>query len=580
VSGAPGGGQSNQEPMRAAWLCQAAMDQGALQKPEELGGLIELLQDERLMTVVEIGTAHGGTLLVWCRLAAPDATIVSIDLPGGPFGGLQVDRTPSLEPLAGPGQTLHLLRMDSGRQGTRREVERILKHRQIDLLFIDGDHSYYGVRTDFQLYGPLVRDGGLIVFHDINSSSSDPAVEVRRVWQQLKRTYEWREIVHQQPAPTFGGFGVLRWTTAQQVAPVDPSVDGTGFALPRAFSGPPSEPALDVKTAGGQLLLPRRDRVMTRELAAHGVWKPATTDWLRSTLRPGQTFVDVGAHVGYFSVLASRLVGPTGAVIAVEPESRNLDLLRRNLARNDCTNSLVVPFAAHSMRAWMSLALDQENRGGHRLVRLGAARTRVRCVRLDDVLPPNVDVVKIDAQGYDHDIVEGLERTLATNPQLIVIVELSAKELGRRRVDPGWVLARYESLGFDLSVFDGGRCLRRLSSEEVLANCRAEGRHVGLSVILSRAEQGRLAARSRAHPAKVEGLEVNVASGGMTVFQAARNRVHQLNPSAALVFDLCTGDNPLAEIIELVQKVYGLPDPPAAEVRRCLDRLYEEGLVR
>jgi FkbM family methyltransferase len=457
-------------------------------------------------------------------------------------------------------------------------VERLLKHEQIDLLYIDGDHSYYGVRTDFLLYAPLVRDGGLIVFHDLNSRSQDAEVEVDHLWQQLKRAYDWREIVHRDPPPTFGGFGVLRWTARREIDALDPSPDGTGFALAADFPDPPSEPVLDVKTAAGPLLLPRRDRVITRDPFELGEWESANTGFLRSALRAGHTFVDVGAHVGYFSVLASKLVGPTGTVIAVEPEPRNLDLLRRSLARNGCTNTLVVPFAAHSMRGSMSLAVDQDSHGTHRLVRLGEGPTIVRCVRLDDVLPSKVDVVKIDAQGYEHEIVEGLERTFAANPQLIVLADLSMKALQRRGVDPTSVLTRYEALGYELSVFDQVSGVRRVAPEEVLATCRGVQHPADFSVIMSRARKPRFRDR-RACPVRVEGLEFDETSVGLSIFHPARNRVHQLNASAAMVFDLCTGENPLVEIIQLVQSAYGLPDPPADEVARCLDYLRGEGLV-
>lgn len=198
------------------------------------------------------------------------------------------------------------------------------------------------------------------------------------------------------------------------------SLDHAAFALPKEFSAPPAEPVLDVSTAAGLLLLPHGDRMITRVLSEEGVWEGVETSWLLATLRPGHTFVDVGAHVGYFSVLASKLVGGAGAVIAIEPEARNVDLLRRNLVRNGCTNSIVVPFAAHSRGGWMSLALDEENRGGHRLVMPGETSTIVQCVRLDDVLPRKVDLVKIDAQGYDHEIVEGLEWDADREPGVTV----------------------------------------------------------------------------------------------------------------------------------------------------------------
>jgi hypothetical protein len=186
--------------------------------------------------------------------------------------------------------------------------------------------------------------------------------------------------------------------------------------------------------------------------------------------------------------------------------------------------------------------------------------------------------VKIEAQGYDHEVVEGLERTFAANPQLIVLAELSTRELQRRGVDPASVLARYEALGYKLSVFHEARHLRQVRPNEVLAVCCAMQPAVNLTVILSRAQKPRFSG-GRARPVRVEGLDVKETSGGLTIFHPMRNRVHELNPSAAIIFDLCTGEIPLVGIVELVQELYGLPHPPAVEVARCLDYLYGEGLV-
>jgi FkbM family methyltransferase len=332
----------------------------------------------------------------------------------------------------------------------------------------------------------------------------------------------------------------------------------------------------EVETAVGALLLPRADQMITQVLRDAGIWEPPETRYFRAILRPGQTFVDVGAHVGYFSVLAAKCVGPTGTVIAIEPEARNLDLLHRNLARNRCTNSLVVPFAAHSMNGSMSLALDEENRGGHRLVPLGLAATTVRCARLDELLPDSIDVVKIDVQGYDHEVIAGLERTLAANPQMIVVAELSLSELDRRGLKPEVVLAGYEALGFTIAIFDAGGRAHRVAAEDVLAKPRP----ADFSLILERRGAPTFSARDlNARPRIAGGLEINEAPDGVIVFQSSRNRVHQLNHTAAVVFDLCTGKHTIAQIVALTKEVFELSDPPTAEVQGCVERLSGEGLV-
>jgi predicted O-methyltransferase YrrM len=118
-------------------------------------------------------------------------------------------------------------------------------------------------------------------------------------------------------------------------------------------------PTIEVETVAGRLLLHRDDHVITPVLQRYGMWEPGETRYLLSTLTAGQTFVDVGAHVGYFSVLAARRVGPAGSVIAIEPELRNLELLRRNLERNDCTNAVVLTRWSRGSRARSRLTATQ-----------------------------------------------------------------------------------------------------------------------------------------------------------------------------------------------------------------------------
>ena len=145
-----------------------------MQVRSEIGELLRRVQAEPPRTVLELGTANGGSLFLFTRVAAEDATIVSVDLPGGAFGGgYAASRRRLYASFARPGQRLELLRADSHDPRTRDEVERALGGRQADFLFIDGDHSLEGVRADFELYEPLVRDGGLVAFHDIVPGSRD-----------------------------------------------------------------------------------------------------------------------------------------------------------------------------------------------------------------------------------------------------------------------------------------------------------------------------------------------------------------------------------------------------------------------
>src|SRR3954466_14688534 len=90
-------------------------------------------------------------------------------------------------------------------------------------------------------------------------------------------------------------------------------------------------------------------------IAYFGIWEPNLTSWLEGRLRPGDVFVDVGANVGYFPLLASRLVGTEGRVVAVEPFPRTNAVLRRNVAASGVENVRVEDVAVWDSSAELEL---------------------------------------------------------------------------------------------------------------------------------------------------------------------------------------------------------------------------------
>ena len=197
--------------LRATWLALRAWHHGANQKVAEFAGLIHLVSERELNVVLEIGTAHGGTYWTWCHLATPTAHLVSIDLPGNDQWSARVRSYPRRR------QTQTLIRADSHDPQTVRSLDWL--RASVDLMFIDGDHSYEGVRADFENYAPLVRPGGLIAFHDVDSTNH-PASQVDRLWRQLRDLYDTREIIDDANGEQSGryGIGVLFWRGDEDLA--------------------------------------------------------------------------------------------------------------------------------------------------------------------------------------------------------------------------------------------------------------------------------------------------------------------------------------------------------------------------
>lgn len=153
-----------------------------IQSKEELLPVLQKAKAMKPKVVLEIGTAGGATLFMLTRVADETATVISLDLPDGPFGGGYPEhRIPLYEAFAQPGQTLHLMREDSHQPATLSKLKDVLQGRQIDFALIDGDHTYGGVKQDFEMYAGLVRPGGLLVFHDIVYAEG-----VARFWGEIK----------------------------------------------------------------------------------------------------------------------------------------------------------------------------------------------------------------------------------------------------------------------------------------------------------------------------------------------------------------------------------------------------------
>lgn len=178
-----------------------------LQVRSELRRFVEMVAERKPQTIMEIGTCYGGTLFPIARVSASDATIISLDFPSGDSGGdySRLHRR-ILRRLPLSSQRLHIVWADSHSQKTGEQIRQLVD-RPLDLLFIDGDHSYEGVRQDFEMYAPLVRPGGLIAFHDI-AESNNSYDQVQRFWNEIKGNYQHQEII-ENPKQGWAGIGVL-----------------------------------------------------------------------------------------------------------------------------------------------------------------------------------------------------------------------------------------------------------------------------------------------------------------------------------------------------------------------------------
>jgi FkbM family methyltransferase len=238
-----------------------------------------------------------------------------------------------------------------------------------------------------------------------------------------------------------------------------------------------------VQSDVGGLLFPAFDRFILPAIRQRGCWEPAESEHLRSKLVPGMRVLDIGANVGYTALVLASAVGDQGLVIALEPEPLNFELLCNNILRNDAINVVPINAAAGERTGSITLQRSPDNTGDHRTAPhpMGIAPLEVPLVAMDDLLPAEqiVDFVFVDAQGYDHRVLRGMEKTIARcqPPMLVEFWPLGILGLGD---DPDDVLAQYRSLGYQIELLPNTNVSSQ-SATEILTH--GDNDHVTLSLV-------------------------------------------------------------------------------------------------
>lgn len=229
-----------------------------------------------------------------------------------------------------------------------------------------------------------------------------------------------------------------------------------GFFLAPLAHGDPY-PSVDLRVPGlppTQLYTNPDDSTIRAVLERDQVWEDLETRWILHTIRRGDVFVDVGANIGYYTVIASKIVGDEGHVYAFEPDPTSFAILKANVERNGLSNVTLEQKALSNEPGSLRLFLAHENKGDHRIFdEEGAARPflDVEALRLDDYGPikdRKVDFIKVDTQGAEGIILEGMVETIAANPQLAMVMEYTPSSLRAVGTDPAEFLTTLQKMDF------------------------------------------------------------------------------------------------------------------------------------
>jgi FkbM family methyltransferase len=213
---------------------------------------------------------------------------------------------------------------------------------------------------------------------------------------------------------------------------------------------------------GASLALNQQDAIVSGSLAL-GFYETFVIDVIENLLRPGMTFLDVGANIGLYTALAARIVGPSGRVIAVEPSSSNCAVIKETVRLNAFSNVTIFEGAASDEAGRAALFLCDDNPADHRLHdRSGKrAKVEVETITLDALAAEHgvgrADVIKIDTQGAEASVLAGMTELLAVNPAPMITLEFWPWGLSQAGSDPRALLDGIIAAGFSLYELDGDR---------------------------------------------------------------------------------------------------------------------------
>ena len=178
-----------------------------VQNHKEIFEASRFFKSLKVKNFMEIGTDQGGTFAIWSKLS-DDGIRISVDMPHGEFGRADYDEYKRDEYLKSLGSNVHMFWGSSHDYKMLENVESIIDNNSLDFLFIDGDHTYEGVKQDFEMYKHLVKPGGWIGFHDIKNTEfhRNANCRVDLLWSEL----EGEKIEFIDNSSEYGGIGFIR----------------------------------------------------------------------------------------------------------------------------------------------------------------------------------------------------------------------------------------------------------------------------------------------------------------------------------------------------------------------------------
>ncbi len=242
-----------------------------------------------------------------------------------------------------------------------------------------------------------------------------------------------------------------------------------------------TENGIRVKIGCHELFAKSPDRVLALYLYKFSMMGKFESEFFKGIINPGMTVVDIGANLGYYTILLADCVGVNGRVFSFEPEPGQYALLLKNIQANHCANAIAIPKAVSNQSGRIVLWLNKANQGDHRIYDPADGRPsiEIEATTLDHFLSerdwPKIDFIKMDIQGAEFLALAGMKETIKKNPAIMMLCEFCPDKIIQAGSTTAKFLAQCRDYGFDIShLNEGKKKVEKISTEELLKVSRRE----------------------------------------------------------------------------------------------------------
>jgi len=212
---------------------------------------------------------------------------------------------------------------------------------------------------------------------------------------------------------------------------------------------------------GHKMFLDPRDGIISKHLSNEGFFEPTETALVKREIKEGDVILDIGANIGYYTLIFAKLAGEKGRIFAFEPDPDNFFLLKKNVEINNFRNVTLIKKGVSSKNEKVSLYLDEENKGNHTIFpQKGRKSIEVEVVRLDDYFEDyegKINFIKIDIQGAEIIALQGMRNILEKNKEVKILAEFWPEGFENYGIKSEDYLSLFSQFGFKLYDVSRGK---------------------------------------------------------------------------------------------------------------------------